>query len=277
MGRGQGRKPISYSDPERATSSSVSLKNRHKAKLEQMGIDNLSELVQDIIDSLDSNELADLERRKEKVLQDWSKVEIKAGQLKAEHMRLESEINSRKQLNLDLNLEKDCGAWYLKSLLQEGKIRKYVPKVPDLHVLREVLEEKGQAIFEKDSRISMSGISDQHYQDLRRFFGKRGMDLKKSGDLVIRPERFKPTIDPPSGPGPKLRLKWIDFTRDFLAGTISSDSLLEDFKEYDPKIVSESLKNEVKKSMTPFYTNPEIKKIHKKDLKKNAEKQWGEK
>lgn len=271
-----GRKALDARDPDKKISVSVSLEQGIIWDLRDQRI-SPSDLLRTAAMAVRKNAEKKLEDQVEENFRILKNIESEAAVARAQYEKSRSELASWKKQNLEIKLEEDCGAWYLRSLLQEGKISRFEPKVPNLTTLREILEEKGQAVFEKNSRISLSGMTDQHFQDLRRFFGKRGLELKKSGDLVFRPEHFKAKIDLPSGLGPKLQMKLKNFARDFLSGKVSADSLLEDFKEYEPRIISESLKDEVKKSMTPFYLNSDLKQIPKDELIKNAGKKWGEK
>lgn len=156
----------------------------------------------------------------------------------------------RRKLKVDLQIEEDCGAWYLRSLMENGRIRRIepVPMLPaDIMGLCMSLKKANGYDF-----IEVGGEA--------YFYGKNTAEVNRRlapvklriqhGKVVPDPDSMKPYVLPSSIPNLSVDRK---FFEDFSERKITTSVLLSELKGYSPRITDEKLKEEIKKKMRPNY------------------------
>lgn len=217
-----------------------------------------SELLTSAAKALEINETKKLELKVDKAFKKWKDLEVQAGIAKAEYEGAKSELEFRRKMELDLKLEEDSGAWYLRSLIEDGTIRKIQPKEPSLESIRSILQHLAD---EYDLPIDLSCKTPRAEKTengqvsitVRRFLRRKGLTTDRQGYIVINEDAFRPRVEPDNFARLRLDLDMKNFTADLLAGNISEDTPLSALKEYSPSITSAELKEEVKNRMMSFY------------------------
>ncbi len=217
---------------------------------------NASELFRNMIYSMipkdpDEIKLNNLLKRKNEIEQELTSIT-------PEINRLKSIIKEREKLKIDTKIESDCNAWYLRYLIQLGKIKTVkIPELDPWDIYKYIKENKNFNNNEIEIRNNELYLTDKASLWTRNRFH----DFRKGNHLVKIPETI---IVLPLEKGLEIdyhiRLKYNDFKNEFIKG-INGEMPLEFFKRFEPKITSAELKEEVKRMMIPEYKsiNVEIK------------------
>jgi len=260
--KGAGRPSLQKKDPKRKVPVSASLEQGLLWKLEELGI-TPTELLSAAAQSVETDETKKLELRVEKSFKKWKDLEVQAGIAKAEYEGAKSELESRRKMELDLKLEEDCAAWYLRSQIEDGTIRKVEYHEPSLERIRGIAEHLSETY---DMPIDLSSERPRIERNengtipitYSRFLRNKGLRIDREGYIVSNPDAFKPRIEPQSLTHLKIDIDLKEFTDAFLAGELSSDTPISVFKEFNPKILSTELKSEIKKRMASHYQSVEV-------------------
>jgi hypothetical protein len=169
----------------------------------------------------------------------------------AEYESLRKRVEERERIQLDLRLERDCHAWYLRSLEQTGVFRIINSEAVDpVQFVESEISTGSIKKYEVQITDGKARLTDKASQTARRM-------LKHflHGD-VLEPIPARTWIVPSLE---NLRSSYgisIDFEKfqdDFLAGRTSGDLPLEYFQRYKPAIINDSIKAEIKHRMEPQY------------------------
>ncbi len=193
----------------------------------------------------------------EKLEKEITELKNALGPKLARFQELQASIDRKRKLQLDLKMEEDCGSWYLRFLIQDGRIRVTRSGVRDLAKFVEDLRESFPAF--KDLIL----VDDTVRMKNGKFpFGKELSLLKKRG-FESRDNGLSYTYsDPPEFLSPSRqecgsRLK-IEFDSESLLADLQSDAIsgsmpVSAFRAYNPRILDESVKREIKSRMLPEY------------------------
>lgn len=256
-----GRHSMDKKDPKRKVPVSASLEQGLLWKLGELGI-SPTDLLTAAARAIETDETKKLEIKVEEKFKKWKDLEIQAGIAKAEYEGAKSELESRKKMELDLKLEEDCGAWYLRSLIEEGSIRKIEYTEPTKEKVVEIAEflseNHGASIDYSNERPRILKDGDSFSLTHVRFLSNKGLTIDREGFIMPRPNAFGPSMEPSSLTRFKLELDIKRFSEDFLSGIVTEDSPLSVLKEYSPIITSSELKSEIKNRMVSFYRTVEV-------------------
>ena len=182
-------------------------------------------------------------------------------QMTEKRMRLKSlmeRIDAKKKAMLEINLEKDCGPWYLRMLLQEGRISVTKPPQRNFEILvaearKKVAEMEDAEILDRSVRFRKPlSFSSSRIMSNLHFSCSSGICTVKDPEPVMNPDpqtwRTKFFLD--------IDMKM--FLPDLLKGEISGTSLLESFRSYGPVIINTDIKREIKRRMEPEYLSGEV-------------------
>ena len=171
----------------------------------------------------------------------------------AEYSSLKRKVEEREKLQLDLRLEQDCHAWYLRSLVQSGVFRTLKSEAVDPILFVEDEVRSGSIrpgeieILDGKARLT-DKASPQTRKRIRRF-------LTDSGNaLVPIPSRewVVPILDTlRSGYG--ISVEFEEFQKKFLHNQSMGDLPVDYFRRFKPVIIQERIKSEVKSRMEPTY------------------------
>ena len=183
--------------------------------------------------------------------------------MEARFAQLRDSVDRKRKLDLDRHLEEDCGPWYLRFLIQEGRIHAKVPKPKDLEAVFRTLaedhEEMAAAQISSGKIIFQKAPSMPLYRRMIRI----GFIFSANG-LKCQLKDERPFLNPPDHEClSKLR---IDFDRGMLLGDLSSGSVsgslpVSTFRAYSPRIMDEAVKREIKSRMLPEYSNANVEVI----------------
>lgn len=180
--------------------------------------------------------------------------------MEARFAQLKDSVERKRKLDLDRHLEEDCGAWYLRFLIQEGRIHAKTPKPKDLEVVFRALVEDHEEML--SAEISSGRIIFQRAPSmpLYRRMIRIGFVFSSNG-LKCQLKDERPFLNPPDHEClSKLR---IDFDRGMLLGDLSSGSVsgslpVSAFRVYSPRITDENTKREIKSRMLPEYAQASV-------------------
>lgn len=244
MHKVMGRPPVD----DRKVPVSISMRASKLARARKMGLDIGSMIERDIDLALgrdpEEDELQETEKRIGQLTEEMGPLQSRAA-----HLR--ESIARKKSLAVDLRVEEDCGAWYLHSLLESGRIRRVVPvPMPDAEIVdlcRQLKEKKGYGFLFLGSRVIYEGKDREVLRSLSR------VKLAVSGGKVVPdPEQLRPFLSPGSLESLNISVDRKFFT-DMEAGLISDQTLVSELRPYSPKIMDDRIKEEVKRKMRPFY------------------------
>ena len=175
--------------------------------------------------------------------------------LESEWKSVKARVEDKARIRLDISLETDCHAWYLKSLVQSGifRVMKRDPIDP-IPIVRQFLGEKrihSYEIEETDNGLRLTEkATNSTFRILRRHIGKDNLLIPSEPELWLVPssndlvERYF------------LRIDYEAFKKEFLYNQNISEAPTDFFKQFSPRILTESVKRETKQKMMPFYQNP---------------------
>ncbi len=175
--------------------------------------------------------------------------------LESEWKSVKARVEDKARIRLDINLETDCHAWYLKSLVQSGifRVLKRDPIDP-IPIVKQFLAEKRIHAYEIEETDKGFKLTDKAtngtFRILRRHIGKDNLLIPSEPETWLVPsandliERYF------------LRMDYETFRREFLGNQNISEAPTDFFKQFSPRILTESVKRETKQKMMPFYQNP---------------------
>ena len=179
----------------------------------------------------------------------------------AEYNSLKTRVDNREKLQLDMKLEQECHAWYLRSLVQSGifRVLKREPMDP-IPLVKQFMAEKRIHAYEIEETPQGFRLTDKasngSFRILRKHIGKDNLLIPSEPETWLAPsendlyERYS------------LRLDYKLFEKEYISNPHTEDLPLEYFKQFSPIIRSgtqereDSIKRETKQKMMPFYQNP---------------------
>jgi len=196
--------------------------------------------------------------------------EIELGKLEKEISRLKSDlapklsrlaylkesVSRKKKLQNDLMMERECHAWYLRSLVQSGIIRVMSTESVDPSNIVKLLIKEG-SISSSDVEPEGTGwkISSSASAKGKKYLSNL---VDKDGNLV--PTESRTWVSPSKD---DLLSKYsisLDFNKlssEVMAHQIG-DEPVEYYMQFDPRIVSDRVKAEIKKKMEPHYISASV-------------------
>jgi hypothetical protein len=244
-----GRKAI----PDRKIAVGVSIRQSLDNSARERGLDKGAILENAIRLALGTDpEEIEIRRLTERI----AALEQELGPAKSRLILLQETISTRRKMETELKLEEDSGPWYLRMLLQDGRIQVIKPHSLDVASIFSGLKERypedldgaalhGNAItFHKTPPIGL------------------GSFLKSKG-FSADPKWTRFSYSPPA---PRFQFTDDDFKvrykiafaaqlllKDLLSGSVSPSLPVEAFRPYSPHITSNDVKREIKSRMLPEY------------------------
>ena len=175
--------------------------------------------------------------------------------LESEWKSVKARVEDKARIRLDINLETDCHAWYLKSLVQSGifRVLKRDPIDP-IPIVKQFMAEKRIHTYEIEETDKGLKLTDKAtngtFRILRRHIGK---------DNILIPSEPETWLVPSANDLLErhfLRIDYETFRKEFLNNQNISEAPTDFFKQFSPRILTESVKRETKQNMMPFYQNP---------------------
>ena len=175
--------------------------------------------------------------------------------LESEWKSVKARVEDKARIRLDISLETDCHAWYLRSLVQSGifRVLKRDPIDP-IPIVKQFMAEKRIHAYEVEETPQGFRITEKATNStiriLRKHIGKNNLLIPSEpetwlvpseGDLI---ERYF------------LRIDYEQFQKEFLYNQNISEAPTDFFKQFSPRILSDNVKRETKQKMMPFYQNP---------------------
>lgn len=170
---------------------------------------------------------------------------------------IKESVTRKRVLQTDLTIEKECHAWYLRSLVQSGTFR----------VMRSDPVDPGPVVSQllRDGYIKPEDIETANGQ--RRISGnasrksRRYLDqfLDANGNITTR--EGKTWITPSNEDMLKkyqVSLNYDDLAKEIIENTHIGDEPLEFYMQFNPRITSDSVKREIKTRMLPHYSNEDV-------------------
>lgn len=156
---------------------------------------------------------------------------------------------------MDINLETDCHAWYLRSLVQSGIFRVMQRESVDpIPIVNQLIAEKKIHAFEVEETPDGIRLTDKAANRTLRMFSKH---LGKDNILIpSEPETWVVPYESELTDKYFLRIDYEQFRQEFLTNQNISEAPTEFFKQFSPRILSDNVKRETKHKMMPFYQNP---------------------
>lgn len=173
----------------------------------------------------------------------------------AEYSSLKRKVEEREKLQLDLRLEQDCHAWYMRSLVQSGVFRILRSEAVDpVSFVEDEIKSGSIRPGEIEIQDGKARLTDkasmQTRKRLKRFLSNRGNALVP----IPSQEWVVPTLDTlRSGYG--ISVEFEEFQKEFLLNQSMGDLPLDYFRRFKPTIIQERIKSEVKSRMEPEYRN----------------------
>jgi hypothetical protein len=175
--------------------------------------------------------------------------------LESEWKSVKARVEDKARIRLDISLETDCHAWYLRSLVQSVIFRalKREPIDP-IPIVKQFMAEKRIHAYEIEEtpqgfRLT-NRASNITFRILRRHIGKNNLLIPSEPETWLIPsesdliERYF------------IRFDYEEFQKEFLNNQNISEAPTDFFKQFSPRILSENVKRETKQKMMPFYQNP---------------------
>ena len=175
--------------------------------------------------------------------------------LESEWKSGKARVEDKARIRLDISLETDCHAWYLRSLVQSGifRVLKRDPIDP-IPIVKQFMAEKRIHAYEIEETPQGFRITEKAtnstFRILRKHIGKNNMLIPSEPETWLVPsendiiERYF------------LRIDYKQFQKEFLYNQNISEAPTDFFKQFSPRILSDNVKRETKQKMMPFYQNP---------------------
>ena len=179
--------------------------------------------------------------------------------MEARHEQLKESVERKRRLQLDLKLEEDCGAWYLRLLLQDNRIQVVRPAVRDLetflrHLQEEFPEFRGARL--EGSLLSLNEPPSPKTHSLlkRKGFVSAG---RNTYQWVEKPPAIYPAEQECAS---RFRISFNSrgLLEDMVSGNLSEIMPVAAFRTYSPRILSEDVKREIKGRMLSEYVRVEV-------------------
>ena len=175
--------------------------------------------------------------------------------LESEWKSVKARVEDKARIRLDISLETDCHAWYLRSLVQSGifRVLKRDPIDP-IPIVKQFMAEKRIHAYEVEETPQGFRLTEKAtnstFRILRKHIGKNNMLIPSEPETWLVPsesdliERYF------------LRIDYEQFQKEFLYNQNISEAPTDFFKQFSPRILSDNVKRETKQKMMPFYQNP---------------------
>ncbi|MDS0256448.1 hypothetical protein ApAK_01950 [Thermoplasmatales archaeon AK] len=189
--------------------------------------------------------------RLSKLAEEISRMRSSLSMKEAEYESLKKRVEERERVQLDLRLEQDCHAWYLRSLVQLGifRIMRRDPMDP-LKIIEDEIRAgvmKASEISYENGRIRLTDRASPRTRRLLRNFMKGDILVTIPGSEWVTPSQD--SLRSQYG----LSIDFPLFEREFMANPSMGDLPLEFFRQFKPLIVENRIKAEVKARMEPSY------------------------
>ena len=214
---------------------------------------NASEVFQNTIRSMMPR--GPVEIRLESLKKRKPEIERQLNEINPEIARLEERIHSQNRIRLEVVLEADYEAWYLRHIVQAGIFQILKVQYPNIEQTisdwlferkvtpAEIVEKSGEKFLSKDAFLFLK----THLERLKALDGSK----------IIQPgiwAHLSPSESDFRVAGRyNIRFDYSVFQSDWKAGKISGELPVSFFKSYKPKIFDLHLKREIKKMMEPEY------------------------
>jgi hypothetical protein len=169
----------------------------------------------------------------------------------AEYESLRKRVEEKERIQLDLQLERDCHAWYLRSLEQSGVFRAISSEAVDpVQFVQNEIDSGSIKQFEVQITGGRAKLTERASSATRRLLRQ----FLQGDSLEPIPARtwIVPSLDNlRSSYG--ISIDFDQFQEDFLGGRITGDLPIEYFQRYKPAIINDSIKAEIKQRMEPQY------------------------
>lgn len=175
--------------------------------------------------------------------------------LESEWKSVKARVEDKARIRLDISLETDCHAWYLRSLVQTGIFRVMKRESIDpIPIVKQLIAEKKIHFYEVEETRDGIRLTDKASNRTLRMFSKH---LGKENTLISsEPETWVVPYESELTDKYFLRIDYKQFRQEFLTNQSISEAPTEFFKQFSPRILTESVKRETKQKMMPFYQNP---------------------
>lgn len=186
-----------------------------------------------------------------KLSEEISGMRAKLSIKEAEYESLRKRVEERDRIQLDLRLERDCHAWYLRSLEQSGVFRVFSSEAVDpvMFVQNEINSGsiKHYEVQIANGKVKLTERSTPNARRrLRQFIHGDVLEPIPARTWVVPGlEALRSTYG--------ISIDFNQFQEDFLANLISGDLPIEYFQKFKPAIIKESIKTEIKMRMEPHY------------------------
>lgn len=168
---------------------------------------------------------------------------------------LKESLQTKRRLQIDLSIERDCHAWYLRSLVQSGVFK--VVRRDSIEPVPMIMDDIRSGII-REYEVDISGgkarltdrASAQTRKRLRQFLRDRGNNLT----AIPAREWVSPDLETlRSTYGISLDIE--EFQDEFLRNQSIGDLTVDFFARFRPAIIQTGIKSEVKARMEPEYRN----------------------
>ncbi len=204
--------------------------------------------------------------RLEKLAKDISEMRSDLAVKEAEYQSLKKEIDDREKIKIDLRLEEDCDAWYLKNLMERGVIREVLPDPITPESFMPMLT--GQNSHVKEDTVFKDGrwrIVDNPHPDSLKEINRTGLRIDHG--IIIEAKSRPPRLVPNEQELASRYGMWVDHASllsAFREAEQASDISLEILKKFRPRILDDRIRTSVKRKMEPSYMNPPAIKLDDK-------------
>ena len=175
--------------------------------------------------------------------------------LENEWKSVKARAEDKARIRLDISLETDCHAWFLRSLIQSGIFRVMKRESVDpVSIITQLISEKKIRAYEVEGTPEGLRLTDKAANRTIRMFSKY---LGKGNALVpSEPETWVVPLENDLINRYFIRINYEQFKTEYLNNQNISDAPTDFFKQFSPRILSESVKRETKQKMMPSYQNP---------------------
>ncbi len=181
--------------------------------------------------------------------------------LESEWKSVKARVEDKARIRLDISLETDCHAWYLRSLVQSGIFRVLKRDTVDpVPIVKQFMAEKRMHAYEVEETAQGFRLTEKATNGtlriLRKHLGKNNLLIPSEPETWLVPSE-NDLYDRYS-----LRLDYKMFGKEYINNPRIEDLPLDYFRQFSPMIRGntqereDSIKRETKQKMMPFYQNP---------------------
>ena len=189
--------------------------------------------------------------RLSKMAEEISDMRAKLSIKEAEYESLRKRVEERDRIQLDLRLEQDCHAWYLRSIVQSGVFR--VMKSDAVDPVSSVQDEirtgsiKSYEIEITDGKARLTQKATPSTRKLLRQFlhGDNLQPIPPRTWVVPVLENLRSSYG--------ISIDFNRFEKEFIENQSIGDLPIDFFRQFKPAIIQDSIKAEVKARMEPHY------------------------